>query len=61
MNGAEELRYGDGGTNQDSVVLLNQIRPVDKERLVRRLGAIRPDTLRKVDRALQISLGLVTI
>ena len=41
-----------------SVVLLNQLRPIDRRRLVRRLGRLRPDTIKRVDRALQISLGL---
>lgn len=56
-----ELKRGDGGTSKDSVVLLNQIRSVDKTRLVRRLGMVRTDTMRQVDRALQISLGLVSV
>jgi mRNA interferase MazF len=56
-----ELKAGDGGTSKDSVVLLNQIRSVDKARLVRRLGMVRVETMRRVDRALQISLGLVTV
>ena len=56
-----ELKSGDGGTAKDSVVLLNQIRSVDKTRLVRRLGAIHPETMRRVERALQISLGLVAV
>jgi len=51
----------EGGLSVDSVVLLNQIRSIDKRRLVRRLGAVRPDTMEQVDRALQISLGLVKV
>lgn len=50
-----------GGLSVDSVVLLNQIRSIDKRRLVRRLGAVRPDTMEQVDRALQISLGLLKL
>jgi len=41
-----------------SVVLLSQIRTVDKLRLVRKLGALDEDTLDRVDAALRISLGL---
>ncbi len=41
-----------------SVVLLNQLRSIDRRRLVRRLGRLRPDTIKRVDRALRISLGL---
>ena len=51
----------EGGLSVDSVVLLNQIRSVDKGRLVRRLGVLRPQTMRAVDRALLLSLGLVEL
>src|SRR6266478_28203 len=55
------LQTGEGGTKVNSVVLLNQIRSVDKHRLVKRLGSISPETMRRVDRALQVSLGLIAI
>ncbi len=51
----------EGGLRTDSVVLLNQIRSVDKRRLVRRLGTLKASTMRTVDRALEISLGLVPL
>ena len=51
----------EGGLTLDSVVQLDQIRSVDKERLLKRLGAISPSTLRQVDRALLISFGLLPI
>ncbi|MBI4446677.1 MAG: type II toxin-antitoxin system PemK/MazF family toxin [Acidobacteria bacterium] len=49
----------EGGLGTDSVVLLNQIRSVDRRRLVRRLGAVKGETMVEVERALQISFGLV--
>lgn len=49
----------EGGLQVDSTVLLNQVRSVDKQRLVRRLGVLRAETMARVDRALLISLGLV--
>jgi mRNA interferase MazF len=55
------LRAGEGGAAKDSVILLNQIRSVDKRRLIRRLGSVRAETLTRVDRAIQISLGLVSL
>jgi len=55
------LRRGEGGLDVDSVVLLNQIRSVDKQRLIQRLGRVKPVTLRAVDRAIAISLGLVDL
>ncbi len=51
----------EGGMRTDSVVLLNQIRSVDKQRLVRRLGKLKPEIMRKVDIAVQISLGLIAV
>ena len=38
----------EGGLNVDSVVLLNQIRSMDRRRLTKRLGAVRPSTMAKV-------------
>ena len=55
------IRSPEGGLTVDSVVLLNQVRSVDKRRLVRRLGALPPTTMERVTRALQISLGMVEI
>jgi mRNA interferase MazF len=51
----------EGGLKTDSVVLLNQIRSVDRQRLIKRMGVLEPETLANVDNALQISLGLVEI
>ena len=47
------------GLNVTSVALFNQIRAVDRHRLIKRLGALDERTLRMVDHAIQISLGLV--
>ncbi len=51
----------EGGLTTDSVVLLNQLRSVDRRHLVKRLRGVGPDTLKSVDRALQISLGLIVV
>ncbi len=55
------LKPPEGGLRKRSAVLLNQVRTIDRSRLLRRLGALRPDTMRKVDRALLISLGLIHV
>lgn len=55
------VKTPEGGLNVDSVVLLNQIRSIDKGRLVRRLGTLKRDTMARVDRALVVSVGLVKI
>src|SRR6266850_2558442 len=49
------------GLSIPSVVLLNQIRSIDKRRLVRRLGILAPTTMERVNRAILISLGVVEI
>jgi mRNA interferase MazF len=51
----------EGGLPIPSVVLLNQVRSVDKRRLIRRLGALMPATMERVTRALQISFRMVEI
>lgn len=55
------VQAGEGGLRVDSVILLNQIRSVDTSRLVRRLGVLRTETVREIDRALLLSLGLVEL
>ena len=55
------LREGEGGLKVQSVVLLNQIRSIDKRRLVRRLGAVNPTTQAAVNDAIRVSLGLVDL
>ena len=55
------LAVGEGGMNVGSAVLLNQIRSVDKQRLVKRLGSLGPSKMQEIDRALTISLGLAPL
>lgn len=55
------IKAPEGGLKTDGVVLLNQIRSIDKQRLIRRLGMLKMDTLERVNRALQFSLGLIRI
>jgi mRNA interferase MazF len=52
------VKKPEGGLTADSVVLLNQIRSIDKARLVKRLGTAKPETMEKVEDALRISLEL---
>jgi mRNA interferase MazF len=49
---------GDGGFSKPSVVLCDQIRAVDKSRLVRTLGRLSSSTMTRLDTALKISLAL---
>ena len=47
------------GLEKDSKVLLNQIRAIDKRRLIKRLGNIDYEAMVKIDNAIKISLGLI--
>ena len=49
---------GIGGLTKDSVLLCEQIRVVDRKRLVRKLGNIGEEGLQKVAAALKVILGL---
>ena len=45
------------GLQKDSVILLEQIRTIDKKRLMSRIGELPPATMSRVDNAILISLG----
>ncbi len=53
-----ELNAHTYGLERDSVVLLEQIRTLDKARLLEKIGNTDSKTLREIDTALLISLGL---
>src|SRR3989344_4876192 len=53
------LARRNSGLEKDSKVLLNQIRAIDKKRLVKRLGNIDYEAMVKIDNAIKISLGLI--
>jgi mRNA interferase MazF len=52
---------GKTGLTQPSAVIMNQIRSIDRTRLVKRLGTVDPATMRRIDEAIRISLGLVPL
>ncbi len=55
------IKAKEGGLDNDSAILLSQIRTVDKQRLVKKLGAISKETMSEVNNALEISLGIIEI
>ncbi len=55
------IKAPEGGVSVDSVALLNQIRSIDKQRLVKRLGTVKAETMVHIDRAIQLSLGMVKL
>ena len=56
-----EINAPEYGLPKDSVVLLEQIRTIDKKRLRERIGRFNDPMMRKVDDCLKISLGLVDL
>jgi len=46
------------GLDKDSVVLLNQIKTIDKSRIIKRIGSVSKSLMNEVDNALKISLDL---
>ena len=52
---------GKTGLTQPSAEILNQIRSIDRQRLLERIGRIDGATMLRVDDALKISLGLVEL
>ena len=53
-----ELSARSYGLSRDSVVLLEQIRTIDKSRLRERMGQLDESTMTKVDNAIAVSFGL---
>ena len=56
-----EVKAPEGGLHHNSLVLLNQIRTIDKRRVGRYWGRLSTETMQRVDEAIKISLGLVPI
>jgi mRNA interferase MazF len=49
---------GEGGLNQDSKVLTEQIRAIDKQRLVAKIGTLSNRFLRLIEQAIRNSLDM---
>lgn len=55
------VKAPEGGLHHHSIVLLNQIRTIDKRRVGRYWGRLSTQTMQQVDEAIKISLGLVPV
>jgi mRNA interferase MazF len=53
-----ELEAQNYGLTRNSVILLEQIRTIDKSRLRERMGKLDGPTMNKVDNAIAVSFGL---
>jgi mRNA interferase MazF len=49
----------ESGLPKRSAVIVNQIRSVDRQRLAKKLGRLSVESIRRLDQALGISLGLI--
>ena len=56
-----EISANEYGLNKDSVILLEQIRTIDKKRLREKIGCLDKNMMLKVNNSLQISLWLFTL
>ena len=54
-----ELKSSEYGLEKDSVILLEQLRTIDKRRLKEKIAMLDQEIMEKIDEALKISLGLV--
>ena len=48
----------EGGSNKESYILCEQVQCVNRERLIKRLGAVEPSTMTLVDDCLSTFLNL---
>ena len=53
-----ELTGRSVGLTKDSVVLLEQVRTIDKKRLREKMGSLPPEMMKAVDNAIEVSFGL---
>ncbi|MFZ5640366.1 MAG: type II toxin-antitoxin system PemK/MazF family toxin [Bacillota bacterium] len=49
------------GLEKDSVILLEQIRTIDKSRLMEKVASLNEDVMERVGQSIEISLGLIEI
>jgi mRNA interferase MazF len=53
-----EIDADDYGLSKDSVILLEQVRTIDKQRLKEKMGSLDITAMHRVDKALSVSFGL---
>lgn len=56
-----EINAKTHGLDRDSIILLEQIRTIDKRRLTDKITHLDEETMRKIDAGLQISVGLINL
>lgn len=56
-----EVRAGESQLDRDSVILLEQVRTIDKRRLKERIAHLSPELMARVNQAILISLGVTEV
>ncbi len=56
-----EITAEEYGLSKDSVILLEQIRTIDKKRLRERIGHLDEEQMEQVNEALSVSFGLIEL
>lgn len=51
----------EGGLSKRSVIVANQIRAIDKQRLGDKLGELSDDTMQQLDASLKLTLGMIDL
>ncbi len=54
----QHILHAQNGLDRESIVMLEQIRTIDKQRLKERVGALEKDDMQHIDTALAVSVGL---
>ena len=49
----------DSKLGKDSTILLNQIKTIDKSRIIKKISSLSKEIIDKVDLAIKVSLGLI--
>lgn len=52
------INQGEGGLREDSLILTEQIRSINQSQIYQIIGSLPDDTMRRVDRALMVALGV---
>ena len=53
-----EVQGVECGLSKDSIVLLEQVRTIDKQRLKEKMGSLDQGSMNRIDKALSVSFGL---
>ena len=53
------IAKGEGGLDYPGIIQCDQIRTIDKNRVIKKIGSLDPSRMKEVDQAIKVSLGLL--